>query len=259
MLDQHVHSTYSEDGKNSIEDFIKNTNDKILTFTDHYEFYSPSRNHNNFEYKIKEQKEEMRLLEKQYDVSLYQGVEIGYSKYRINDIKELIRTNKFDIVLLSVHHYNDGIFYKEIPGKTDKEVLEYYYDIIQDALNQDFDIDVITHLDYPTRTRDITLALFQTVEEKLKEIFKTMIKQNITFEINTKSIYLHNRYDIYNYMIDLYLQMGGKDVMINSDAHAVKHYKYQLNQTVDLLLSKGVTEVSYYIKREKHKMTLKKY
>ena len=45
MHDQHVHSNYSPDSKTKMEDYIKHSNDKLFTFTDHYDLSDPWRNY----------------------------------------------------------------------------------------------------------------------------------------------------------------------------------------------------------------------
>lgn len=251
MYDQHVHSSYSPDSKESMENYIINTDQKVITFTEHYEYQDPYHQYQVQSFDFKKQRNEMNQLELLYDVTILQGIEIGYSKHYINEIKTLLKENKFDCVLLSVHHNNIDDYQMEIPRMNDFDIIKEYFDIVEEALSHQIDADVVTHIDYGLRVRNITLDDLKRFEPKLIQIFSLIIENKMSLEINAKSLYIYQKESLYHYLIDLYLSLGGTDFVVNSDAHLQKHHYYRFEDIYQLLKQKGIDTLNYYVNREK--------
>lgn len=103
LLDNHVHTTFSRDGKDSMETVIKKAIDigtRHLTFTDHME-YNTDKFSIDFE-KYCKTIEELQWKYKNY-INIYTGIEVGYQKYLKDEINKIINKCPFDFVLCSTH------------------------------------------------------------------------------------------------------------------------------------------------------------
>lgn len=256
MHDQHVHSNYSPDSKTKMEDYIKHSNDKLFTFTDHYDLSDPWRNYQDQIYDFHEQRIEMDELEKKYDVKILQGIEVGYSRKSRERIRKMLEENNFDVVLLSVHH-NDVIDYMEnASDMTDLEIISDYFHKVIEALDENYDVDVLTHLDFGLRVRKVSFDDIKTFEDQIKIVFSKVIEKGMSIEINAKGVGRYNTLELYRYFIELYTQLGGTDIVVNSDAHTVDAYKSLFLEIRDFLKSMGCHHLNYYIKRKKYSISI---
>lgn len=252
MIDQHVHTNYSPDSVAKIEDYIKKSKQDFYTFTDHYDLTDPWNNFADVTFDIEAQRKEMNELEKVYNVTIYQGIEIGYSRRSKERIRKVLNDNHFDVVLLSVHH-NDTLDYMErFPNMTHLEVAEDYLNKVLEALNEELDADVLTHLDFGLRPLNLTMIELKSFEPTFEKILKKIISNKMSLEVNAKGIIRYNTEPILEYLIHLYHSLGGEDLVVNSDAHKSLFYRAYFYEIKEFLQSLGVKKLNYYIDRKKH-------
>lgn len=250
MIDQHVHSVYSIDSNEPMENYIKNTDSKIITFTEHYDLGDPFNDYKDVTFDIIGQKEKMIALESIYNVQMLQGIEIGYSRKHKDRIKEVLK-HSFDVVLLSVHHNDDYDYMMDIKKKTKFELVEEYYTLIEEALDYGYDADVLTHMDFGLRLRGISLEELSTFEPQIKRILQKLIDQDMSFEVNAKGFTTYNQKEVYDYYLSLYKEIGGINIVVNSDAHTCDYYEYNFKEIYAFLIDKGFNRVCYYINRKR--------
>lgn len=255
MFDQHVHSNYSIDSNEPMEEYIKNTDAKVITFTEHYDFNDPFNNFDTVSFDIEAQRREMNRLELQYGVKLLQGIEIGYSRKGKEDIRALLETYSFDVVLLSVHHNDVYDYMMDIP-QDNLELVGEYFDLVIEALSQGYSTDILCHLDFGLRMRSVSAEDIMIYEDKIKTILNMVIQQDMSLEINSKGFNVYERDDLYDYFIDLYLELEGENIVVSSDAHKSEHYQYMFKTIYKFLEHKGLTTINYYQNRIKYSYTL---
>ena len=133
-------------------------------------------------------------------------------------------------------------------------IQEYFEQMIQ-ALESSIEFNVLAHFEYGIRIVDISVTDFDSLASKfLNKIIELIVKKEIAFEVNTKSMYKYKKENLYSYMIEKYLKKGGKLFTLGSDAHNIKDYAYRFDEARKFLLARNVKEIILFkdkIKMEK--------
>ena len=260
LHDQHVHTLYSVDSEALIEDYLNVAIKKGCSYfvmTDHLDYDLPSY---DFDWiaDYQKQKEEIALLNKKYQgkINILQGIEFGYKRNRVKDIKEVISSVNFDVINMSIHDYADIDFYfKDAFERLGvNSVISMYLDLYYEALCSGIDFDVLSHIDYAYKTAlQVQPDLkFSVHEAKLKVIFEKLISMNKTFEINTKVQETINNKEHARYLLSLYYSLGGRDITISSDSHTIDRYLSSFDEYKLLAKQVGFDHLCYFIQRKKH-------
>lgn len=110
----------------------------------------------------------------------------------------------------------------------------------------------MAHFDYGFRIHDLSITEFEIYEDKLKAIFKQCIKRNMAFELNSKSLYRYKKYDLYEWAIFLYQELGETLLSLGSDAHKDSEHMLGFKDSVRLLEKFKVGEVVLFRKEKSH-------
>lgn len=223
MLDNHVHTHFSMDSKEHMENVIKravNIGVKHLTFTDHLEYEEGkfTLDCNKYIEQIYNYKEKYKK-----DINLLAGIEIGYESHIKNKIEDIISLYPFDFVLCSTHSVDTKKIYKSgyFEGLTQQEAYNKYYQSIIDANKEFKDFDTYGHLDYVTRYGNYdSKVVYEDYKDILDEVLKNIISSGKGIELNTSG-YRYNL-DTTHPNINIlkrYKELGGEILTIGSDAH----------------------------------------
>lgn len=258
IYDQHVHSYYSFDSEQVIEEYLDKASLLELDYfvlTDHCDLNYLDKNEDIF-FDIDKQYQELDELQKRYPkITILRGIEIGYKPNEMKRINEIINSRHFDLINFSLHE-SDGIdyyFYKDFLNTGVDKTLERYFIRQIEAVKNIDDFDVFCHLDYGFKTaylEDHSLSIRQ-YEPQLIEIMEELIKKDKALEINTKVQELlpieHTLYILY-----LYKKLGGKYLTLSSDAHEVDRFCSSFDKYIKLIKQVGYTHLTFFINREKH-------
>ena len=122
-------------------------------------------------------------------------------------------------------------------------IQEYFEQMIQ-ALESSIEVNVLAHFEYGLRMIDISVTDFDNLASVfLNKIIELIVKKEIAFEVNTKSMYKYKKENLYSYMIEKYLKKGGKLFTLGSDAHNIKDYAYKFDEATKFLLNKNIKEI----------------
>lgn len=245
--DQHVHTDFSFDSDEKMENYMKLAGDDFVT-TEHLEFNNPdAKNHDSIPDYTK-YVAEIERLKKKTGKRIYKGVEIGMSAGQEDKIKEYLAHHTFDIKLLSFHQDGDKDFLDDQVTHMDPlKVTDDYYRLMWKGINAFHDADVLTHFDYGVRKLNLTSGQFSTTAGVLlTNIFKIAIRNNMAFELNTKSMYKYHNIGLYDYAIEIYKQLGGKRYTIGSDAHEVSFYEDHFRDAVEMLRAHDIHHVNVF-------------
>ena len=240
IVDFHVHSTFSIDGISTMEQHCIAAIQKgirKICFTEHVDYniaeYNMGKVKDNREqnFNIEEYFNEIERLNALYyqSIEILSGVEFSEPHLFKNEF-EYYSSLPFDYILASIHHCYNGVF----PGKANIEesvAMKEYYSLMKESLDYCL-CQGIAHLDFPRRYFDSW-----KIEEKiLNDILITIIKKNIALEVNTSSVDDNCIEPLPCFsVIERYQSMGGKKVILGSDAHDCKRIGNAFEETMKRL------------------------
>ena len=256
MFDQHVHSNFSFDSNEELENYINVSNKNDIVTTEHLDFANPIINYEDSSIEYLKYIEEITGLNKKYSNKFFSGIEIGYTPNSEKRIEDFLKDKNFNLKLLSIHQ--NGLYdYMCVNKKLislEALIQEYFEQMIQ-ALESSIEFNVLAHFEYGIRIVDISVTDFDSLASKfLNKIIELIVKKEIAFEVNTKSMYKYKKENLYSYMIEKYLKKGGKLFTLGSDAHNIKDYAYKFDEARKFLLARNVKEIILFkdkIKMEK--------
>ena len=245
MFDQHVHSSFSFDSNEDLENYINVSNDSDIITTEHLDFENPIINYKDSSIDYLKYVGQIKNLNKKYSNKFFLGIEIGYTPNSEKRIEDFLKDKNFNLKLLSIHQ-NGNYDYMCVNKKLiSLEVLiqEYFEQMIQ-ALESSIEFNVLAHFEYGLRMIDISVTDFDNLASVfLNKIIELIVKKEIAFEVNTKSMYKYKKENLYNYMIEKYIKKGGRLFTLGSDAHNIKDYAYKFDEATKFLLSKNIKEI----------------
>ena len=245
MFDQHVHSSFSFDSNENLENYINVCNENDMITTEHLDFENPIINYEDSSIDYLKYIEEIESLNAKYLNKFFSGIEIGYTPNSEKRIEDFLKDKNFNLKLLSIHQ-NGNYDYMCVNKKLiSLEVLiqEYFEQMIQ-ALESSIEFNVLAHFEYGLRMIDISVTDFDNLASVfLNKIIELIVKKEIAFEVNTKSMYKYKKENLYNYVIEKYIKKGGRLFTLGSDAHNIKEYAYKFDEAKNFLLSKNIKEI----------------
>ena len=189
------------------------------------------------------------------------GVEIGEAISYRDFSRKVKEARPWDVVLGSVHAVRvkgweapfSLLDFTDCSEAFIRDYLRQYFDDLYEmAATEDY--DVLCHLTVPLRYicgkygKRVELEAYYP---RIEEILRVAVERDKTFEINTSGCAAGRPHFIPDEAIlDRYLAMGGRNLTIGSDAHVAERLTNGLQQAADMLRSKGVNELTYYLERQ---------
>ena len=245
MFDQHVHSSFSFDSNEDLENYINVSNNSDIITTEHLDFENPIINYKDSSIDYLKYVGQIKNLNKKYSNKFFLGIEIGYTPNSEKRIEDFLKDKNFNLKLLSIHQNGNYDYICVNKKLISLEVLiqEYFEQMIQ-ALESSIEFNVLAHFEYGLRMIDISVTDFDNLASVfLNKIIELIVKKEIAFEVNTKSMYKYKKENLYSYMIEKYLKKGGKLFTLGSDAHNIKDYAYKFDEATKFLLNKNIKEI----------------
>lgn len=255
--DQHIHSSFSfdsdEDMENYIKEAVKKNNCYFIT-TEHYELNSFK---GNLVIDFKGLKQRLAALALKYPITPLLGIELGYKPEITALIEAVTRSHDFDLVLLSIHSDKNGSFFQPAQYKRlgVKQVLTNYFSLMLSAINDYDNFDCLAHFDYALRNAHLDNDFnYQDYLDQIKAVFKALIRCDKALEINLKVQSEINDETYLKTVLKLYYDLGGRKIMISSDSHNLESYKKRFLTDFPkyqrLLKEIGFEALTYYVKRK---------
>lgn len=231
FLDHHVHSHHSFDSESLLEELVESARRVGVggfVLTDHVEFDPSERGFGCFDYdKARAEWDEMQSITP--DLKIRFGAEISHQKDRADAIRDYLRSRRFHYVIGSVHHVgreeiSDFMARVEERKVPIEECLGPYFDSCLDAVKSNL-YDAMGHLDFPKRysrrgpkyTGDFWMKHYG---KKIKEVVTACLDMGVHLEVNTATFRVGFTEPYPGWAIlDLYRQLGGRQVILSSDAH----------------------------------------
>ena len=262
LHDQHVHSHFSFDSEQSIEDYLiysEKNGIEYFVLTDHFDFNHINTN-KDLIFNISKQIEELNKLHIKYPtIKILHGVEMGYKPSELERINNVLDKYDFDIINLSLHELDDIDYYypdEFINHGIDITLKNYFLKQYEMVTNFD-NFDVLCHIDYGFKTAykiDQTIDIKQ-YEDIIIKIMEVLIRKEKALEINTRVEEIlpieHTKY-----LLDLYKKLGGKYLTLSSDAHDIGRFRKDFDKYIPIIKESGFDYLTYFIKREKFKYNI---
>ncbi len=260
IIDMHVHSDNSPDGKHSpmfICEQAVAKNLRAIAITDHCEvdsYFSQKYNHMIF-HSFFESSKARTAFEGQLLVLL--GIEIGQPCSNPELTKKIISTYPFDVVLGSIHKpkgYECDV--KQIPyDKIDiYEFMKGYFIELSEMADK-ADVDIISHITCPMRRIQCTYKMdfdYSRIQKETDILLDTIIKSGKALEINTSGIrHCMGRPMPDKDIIKRYRQLGGKYVTIGSDCHTAYDVGNDIKEGMKMAKECGFDKLTFYIERQR--------
>jgi histidinol-phosphatase (PHP family) len=225
--DHHLHTHYSKDAdpEATFEAYIahaKKLGLKAITFTDHHDidsvhplFHEPIDFHHYFKH--------ANQIKHQTDLQVRIGVEVGYQSHVKKELDAFLKTFPFEYVILSIHYLQKKDLYtgEYYIGKSAYEAYEYYFQMCLEAIETMDNFDTFGHLDYIGRYAPYPDYDMLEHSQTIDKILKALILKNKNLEINTSGYVSQHRSYPSLPLLKRYQQLGGRKLIIGSDAHRV--------------------------------------
>ncbi|MGL6107193.1 histidinol-phosphatase HisJ family protein [Romboutsia sp.] len=254
LLDNHVHTSFSSDGKDTMESIIKRSVEigvSHLTFTDHLEYKK-----GKISIDCKKYCEKIEGYKEKYnnDIELLTGIEVGFQKHAQKELENIIATTPFDFVLCSTHAVDKVSvsrpqYYR---GYSKKEAYQKYFESIIEATKLFKNFDSYGHLDYIIRYaiyEDNKLA-YSDYKNVIDEVLKNIISSGKGIELNTSGYRygldsIHPNVDI----VKRYKELGGEIITVGSDSHRAIDVCKDFDKAYDMLSYLGFKYVCLFKNR----------
>lgn len=268
MHDCHVHSIFSDDGMEAVEDIVaKAVSLKMdyLAVTDHVNRDYQVIGYDNPQIDMEKYIAALGKFKKKYDedIHLAMGVELGYWKKANLQYMRDLRGKHFDIIINSVHCVlGSEVYYAEYFNKCPYKQYAYleYLKAVRESLDAPYDYDIVGHVGYiqrnaPYKEPDLYLADFKDVFD---EILKTIIKKDKCLEVNSKTYRGGQKTGEFSSrhisipdvdVLTRYYELGGRKISFGSDAHRCANIGYNYDKVADAMKKIGFEGFTRYMDR----------
>ena len=271
LTDMHTHSTYSHDGRNTLQEMLETAQKMGAGFygvSEHFDYgydlslFSPAL----IEALRRENPEEYfhgaRHLQEDYEgaMNVLVGAEFGYSDEPavMRRYEELLKKYVPDLVINSVHgaggnDYAYGTF-------TQDKATTYgeYLALVRRSLDAPYPYDIVGHIGYiaryvPYADRSFSLQEFGA---EIDDILKTVIAKDKILEVNSASKMRETMTLPSENILRRYYELGGRKISFGSDAHFKERVADKREDVVDMLKRIGFTHITVPFRGEHIKVEL---
>lgn len=255
-LDYHMHSLYSEDGKDTLEAMCRRAialGIPEIGFAEHWDvgpyekkprFFQPEAWYTEIEH--------MRGLFSE-NLTIRAGVEIAEPHLYPQASAEILSRAPFDFVLGSVHFVGPNFMFDKdfFRSYTADDVYRSYFSEVETLL-ETADIDILAHLDIPVRTAGPILGYDPArYEEEIRRILSRVIDRGLSLDVNASGL----RKPSHNLMPDpqilkWYSGMGGVQVTLGSDAHSAAQVGLHLDTAMEAIRQAGISQITCFEHRQ---------
>jgi len=251
VVDYHVHSTHSADGKSSILEMCSRAVELEIAeigFAEHMDFDPMDQGFGYFDYdRYSSDVEKARRLFRRRLV-IRKGVEIDYQRRFEGEIREWIQGKRFDFVIGSVHYLgHEYISEKLLMNSGLERIYRAYFAEVTKSIESGL-FDVVGHLDIVRKYTDGKgLGPDDSIyQEGMRTVLEKTAENKLYLEINSKlSVLREGCTDTMpsKKAVEEYVEKGGRLVSVGSDAHSTGELGSGLGEILDFLANYSENQV----------------
>jgi histidinol-phosphatase (PHP family) len=255
-LDYHLHTSYSEDGDDSLEAMCKRAIQLGIPevgFSEHWDV-GP--------YEIKprffEPEPWYAEIERLRDLFagrlvIRAGIEIAEPHLYPLETAEVLQRAAFDYGIGSVHFVQENFMFDReyFLCHSADEVYGDYFDELE-RMVRTANIDIVAHLDVPART-GIPVFGYDPLryEEQIRKVLKTCIERGLALDINVSGLRKPSNNIMPNPLIlKWFVEMGGQRLTLGSDAHRVPELGLNLEAAIQVIRNVGIEVLTQFDHRQ---------
>jgi histidinol-phosphatase (PHP family) len=255
-LDYHMHTRFSEDGEDTLEDMCRRAIElgvPEIGFSEHWDV-GPYENLPRF-FKPEAWYAELERLRALYagQLVLRAGIEIAEPHLYPQETAEVLGRAPFDYVIGSVHFVGKNFMFngEYFQTHTADEVYEGYFTEMGRML-QTADIDIVAHFDIPARAGKPIFGYEPArYEEKIRSGLKTCIERGLALDINVSGLRKPSQIIMPDPLIlQWYVEMGGERLTLGSDAHRIQEVCLHLERAIEAVQAAGIERITQFEQRK---------
>ena len=235
IADTHLHSSFSCDAKDSIEDLVQQAIRNRLTYlclTEHIDYNPLDYGYDFFKYE--EYSQEIDRMRDKYsgDITILKGLEFSEPHlYKAEFALECARD--YDMMMAGLHWLDDH-FYGEkrlLDKYSPQQIMDHYLADLAQVVEIP-GIDVIAHFDFPHRY----FGAIDSRNRRIKNVLTKIADKGMALEINTSGFRKGYPHTLPGFeILEQYRECGGRRVTIGSDAHQKEHIGADFDKAYSLL------------------------
>ncbi len=269
MHDCHVHSIFSDDGMEAVEDIVARALELGMDYvavTDHVNRDYQVIGYDNPQIDMEKYIASLGRFKKKYDedIRLAMGVELGYLKKANQLYLRDLNGKHFDVVINSVHCVlGSEVYYAEYFNKCPYKQYAYleYLKAVRESLDAPYDYDIVGHIGYiqrnaPYKEPDLYYDDFSAVFD---DILKTIIEKDKCLEVNSKTCRGGQKTNDFSSrhlsipdtdVLRRYYELGGRKISFGSDAHRTNNIGYNYDTVAKAMQKIGFEGFTRYMGRK---------
>ena len=258
VIDYHVHSDNSFDGKSDIDSTCQESIKKgvqEICFTEHFSVDPRDVSFGVLDYsKYTCEINEARKKYKKY-LLIKKGLEIGephLAEYS-EELKNFLGGTDLDFIIGSVHNINGVKLRLFMKNKKKYHIYQEYFEEIY-KMAETADIDVIGHLDMMKRYAYAEHGNYHIEDHSgiIQNILEKIIQRKIGLEINCSGLN-HDVNEIYPKVeiLKWYKELGGEILTIGSDSHRSESIASKNGEIMEMVKKIGFQYIYTYESRKR--------
>lgn len=261
LADYHLHSLFSSDSKEELENIVKIALERGMTeiaITDHLDIDYPN---GQFNLEIDNYIETLKKIRFKYQgkIKIKIGVELGLQKHLSGNrkLKSIMENENIDFIIGSTHTIDGYELDKEkIYSELSKEEvhIKYFEEVYQNISSID-GFNVCGHLDFIRRYGRKSYSDYEVIDYNLhkkiiEKILKLLISRGQGIEVNSSGIRYVGDQHPNDYILKKYKELGGKIITVGSDSHVAKDIAKDFEKIREVLIECGFKYYSTFDKKQ---------
>ncbi len=260
-MDYHLHTTYSMDGRQSMDDLCRSMvalGVQEICLTEHIEPGHPDKSLDIPPDWPQFFAEVARMRQKWPMLTLRAGVEIGDNPLLRSQTKQELDKLPLDFRLLSLHLVN-GVDCYEVQqyfaGKTRAQAYREYAEAKAESILAWTEFDSVAHIGYAAKYSAYTgperALVYADAPDAFDAILRHVISLGKALEVNSSGFASTGEPFAHSSILRRYIELGGENFTFGSDSHDVRRNYQDIERAKDMVRALGGKYQASFDQRKK--------